>query len=74
LRTIANSLSLVNVNRSNPMGGPVSQVAQNTNGASWLFSDNVIYLDNGDDTNGPSFEVLGVNPAPLHPPYPRKHA
>jgi len=74
LRTIANSLSLVDVNRSNPMGGPVSQVAQNTNGASWLFSDNVIYLDNGDDTNGPSFEVLGVSPAPLHPPYPRKHA
>ncbi len=74
LRSIANSLSLVDTSRTTPVDGPVSQVAQNTSGASWLFSDNVIYLDNGDDADGPSFEVLGVNPAPLHPPYPRRHA
>ncbi|HEY4035354.1 MAG TPA: hypothetical protein VGL94_15460 [Ktedonobacteraceae bacterium] len=74
LRSIANSLSLLDVSRGSHMSGPVSQVAQNTSEASWLFSDNVIYLDNGDDADGPSFEVLGVNPSPLHPPYPHKHA
>jgi hypothetical protein len=74
LRSIANSLSLVNISHTTDMGGSVSQVAQNTSGASWLFSNNVIYLDSGDDADGPSFEVLGINPAPLHPPYPHKHA
>jgi hypothetical protein len=74
LRSIANSLSLLDVSRESHMSGPISQVAQNMSGASWLFSDNVISLDNGDDADGPSFEVLGVNPSPLYPPHPHKHA
>jgi hypothetical protein len=74
LRSIANSLSLVDTSHSTGIGKPVSQVAQNTSEASWLFSNNVICLDSGDNADGPSFEVLGINPVPLHPPYPHKHA
>jgi hypothetical protein len=47
--------------------GHVDMVEQGSDSTSWLFANDVIYLDNPDNPDGPSFKLVGADNASSSP-------
>ncbi len=62
LRKIALSLHPFKRTHNVHITGHISNITQSAGGVPWWFADDVVYLDNQDNPNGPSFKLVGSNP------------
>jgi hypothetical protein len=65
LTSVASSLHEFDWQQFDHVGGHIAQVMQSDENTPDLFADDVIYLNNPDNPDGPAFKVVGA--APDHP-------
>jgi hypothetical protein len=60
LTSVASSMHVFDWQAFDHIGGHIAQVMQSEENSPDLFADDVVYLDNPDNSDGPAFKVIGA--------------